>query len=324
MKRILIAFSVLMAAASCSKKDTLITVDKTDSIPAADTVQTPDSVSLITRAYMYDRTVTDTNAAYVTMDSIYYNSDLKIEKIITTFTEADPAISQYTYNSHGDIATLDVSSVSGNLFFNFNVQFFYDSENRLDSMVRTYTDEVIIYTFSYDASNHIKHTSSYYLKSIETTRPDGSINTEETYYRNSNGGIDSIYTGLYSNSESDQFYDMKLTTIPTGNIVVAADAIPQAYLLKLIWQRSSYFQDQYVNIFWNQFFNPDISMLRDGTCNFSDYYSSINFTGYNYGVNAVMNVDNTVRWISSSQVNYNGNTRNLGMTKLEYTKVVKP
>ncbi|WP_343673024.1 hypothetical protein [Chitinophaga sp.] len=324
MRKVLIALFLLMATVSCSKKDTVVTVNKTDTIPAADTVQIPDSVNLITSAYYSSSTTADTNQNYDYRDTFYYNSDLRIEKIVSKETDVDSVVSLYTYNSNGRMSKVSVSNNYGNRWTNFDVYFYYDSKNRLDSMIRYNPDEIISYKFSYDGNNHVKHSYSYLIKAFYADYQDGDINAEETYYWNSNGStLDSVYTGLYSATSREQVFDIKTLAIPSGNAVVAAAAIDPAYMFKLAWQYESYILDQYINVYWHQFLNPDVAVIKSGTYSY-DYTNNYSFSGNGYGINAVMNEDGTVRWLIKTQVARNGLNPARGINKLEYTRVAKP
>lgn len=301
---------MLMAAVSCSKNETVTTIDK------------PDTVNLISAADLYYYTA-DTTAEISRHDTMFYNSDLKIEKVLSIMETVDTVISLFTYNSHGDMTKCSVSANFENDFYNMDFLFYYDSQNRLDSMIRKGASESIVFRFSYDENSHVKQMYSYYLASIYSNYYAGSINAEAAYYRNSSGlGMDSIYTGMYSSSSEEQVFDVRTWTYLTSATTVAADEIDRSYLFMMAWQFESYIVDRYQNVYWHQFVNPDIPLLRSGNYSYAYDYGSA-YSGKAFDFSAVRNVDNTVRWLKLSQVMGTGTTTYMNMNKLTYTKVVK-
>lgn len=322
MRKVLIALFVLMAAESCSKKES--ETDNPGDKPDTPVVTVPDTVNLISKAYYYTASSLDTSGSYTYVDTFYYNSDLKIEKIVSQENANDSVVSKYTYNSAGKISKLSVANNFGNDFTNFELLFYYDSKDRLDSMVNKRDNEVIAYKFTYDAKDRVTHEFSYLLKAYYADYQDGDINAEEHYYWNSNGTLDSVNTGLYTATSRDQIFDVHTLAMPAGNAVLPANAIDPSYLLKLAWQNYSYFLSQYINVYWHQYLNQGVDVLRNGTMNYTFLYDdSRNYYGHDYNIKTVMNVDNTVRWLFATQVTRNGLTRNNGMNKLEYIRIVK-
>lgn len=328
MRKVLIVLLALMAAASCSKKDTVGMVDKPDTVKTPDTVVVPDSVHLMTKAFQYYNSGSsiDTTLEYYMRDTMYYNSDLRIEKIITTFNASDSVTSRYTYNSNGNITNLNVSAPFNNLYSNYNYRFYYNGNNRLDSMMKTGEIDTIRYKFSYDENNRLTRIQSNYYNPVNyfSSYEDGDIYHEENYYWSGTNNIDSIHTGYYTARNRDQIYDLTTLAIPAGTATIAADAIPAAYLLRLALQRDVYLPGGYINCYWQQFLNPGVPMLTSGIYNYASYYDGISRTGHAYNFSAVMNADNTVRWISNEQLSFTGTrTKYMGMNKLVYSKVPK-
>jgi hypothetical protein len=282
---------MLLIAAGCTKENKT-TLSATPAPVVVVPVTDSNYVWLPTGVYTFWGYGEDTTAAVDRFDSIYYTSDLKIDKVVSTiypYTKIYTVVNQFVYNADGSIDSLKVTSDYDNNF-TVNYLFFYNSRGRLDSLAgidptQGYAPEG--WTFKYDANDHIQHIRNF---NVEVNNTWGVVD----YFRDSSGKLDSIVTNL----AVDNYNASKVVLYPGGETVLDATRIDRAYLFLMALQISySALVNASPNPYWHQYINPDIPLLKSGTFIWTNLYGSPSELK-DYTLRKVLNVDGTVRWLT--------------------------
>jgi len=309
MKRILYPILFLLAVACAKEGETARTTETT-------VVDTSSSyVWLPTGVYTYWDYTADTTTDYGRFDSLYYNSDLQIVKVVSKiyiYSKPYTTVNQFVYNADGSIDSMKVTSDYDN-GFSVNYLFFYDSNGRLDSLAGTYPDgdyTQLYWTFYYDASGHIQH-----------VHHDNSYNAypaDAYYHRNANEELDSVVQDL--SKDSDPIGHMVIR--PVGAALLDASGIDKAYLFMMALQISyGNFVNASVNPYWHQYINPDISLFRSGTWGWIGTYGMPVVPVLDYNCSEILNVDGTIRWLMVSK-DYTTGTMYERKDKFIYNRVL--
>ena len=325
MKQVLFGLFVICLAVSC-KKD--INEEKIAPLTTA-TAKCANSIKLLTSAYLYLGT-TDTNSAYLQHDTMYYNAAHKIQQVISTFNDGrttDSVWRTFTYDAHGNITNVLVKSNWNIDLYNYNYRLFYNSNNRLDSMVMSQDYNgfsfQLAFIFTYNTSNQLQHINSYYLYSNAIVSPlAGDTNAVAHFYRNTSGRLDSVNNGIATGNNNTNFIDANSVLNLSGTPVLADNTFDKAYLFMLASQYNPYLMDTNANVYWLQFLNADQSLLKSGTYSRYSYWNPANNL-YNspFTFSAVLNADHTPRWLTLTMKTSSTTPKSLGMNRLVYSNV---
>lgn len=284
MKRILYPMLLLLAV-GCAKENNI----PSSAMPDTDT----EYFTLPTGVYSSWDFGNDTTVPFDRFDSIYYTSDLKIDKVVSTiypYTKIYTVVNQFVYNTDRSINTLKVTSNYDNNFA-INYLFFYDSNGRLDSLAgiypaRNYAQQG--WTFRYDKNNHIQHARSFNADANYTW-------AVADYFRNTNGALDSIVTNMPATT---MYNAMNVVLRPGGETIQEATGIDRAYLFLMALQsNNSALINSDANLYWQQYINPDIPLLKSGTFSWTNPSGNL-FESKDYTFEKIMNADGSVRWLT--------------------------
>ncbi|SHM71444.1 hypothetical protein [Chitinophaga sp. CF418] len=285
MKRILYPM-VLLLAVGCAKENNTAPPTKTEASNDSNYVWLPTGVYT---SWDYGN---DTTVAFDRFDSLYYTSDLKIDKVVSTiypYSKIYTVVNQFVYNADGSIDSLKVTTDYDNGFA-MNYLFYYDNNGRLDSLAGTYPARdyaQIGWTFKYDGNNHIQHVRSF---NADVNYTWGVAD----YFRNTNGELDSIVTNLAATNYNASHVVLR----PGGETVLDATGIDRAYLFLMALQiNNSALVNASSNPYWHQYINPDIPLLKSGTFSWTDLWGN-SFESKDYTLRKILNVDGTVRWLT--------------------------
>lgn len=173
---------------SCKKdNDTAKNDDGKDSVV---TPVTHDSL-IVTKTRFWNSSV-DTASSTPAIDSIIYLKDsITIDKIITTFSNADAITSSYTYNTKGKITQVKVRNegISTGLY-NWDYNFYYNTDGtQIDSF------QMIFITNKDTTTGYLTYNDKHQLTTMDTYfTQDGATTPWMTtqYNRNTGGYIDTI------------------------------------------------------------------------------------------------------------------------------------
>lgn len=195
-------------------------------------------------------------------DTMIYRADGRMEKVIQRDFKTGQAIATYTisYDKKGLVSAVSEMSATDQYYY----QFYYGTNNKLDSIQKTSNDKYDNTThFSYDTNNWLTHV-------VTATRQDTPyIYAEVNYYRDSIGYIDSVRhvlghwliyptrgTVLYAYKK--HFYAKSFI----NPIYCLIAALQKNYNLFSSGNSPSYFPDQYLH--------PNQVLLTDFTQQYGD------------------------------------------------------
>ncbi|WPV66099.1 hypothetical protein [Chitinophaga sp. LS1] len=299
MKFILSLIILLILVVGC-KKDT----------PSSSGEYPQDSLTFISKVLYYQGG--DTTLIPDTF-SIHYNGNYQIDKIIQT----DKSLWTFTYNTKGAIATVK----GGRYYLDYYLEYYfnYNTAGRLDSLLINAafgSDSMLSSTvFTYDANSHIKSAYSYVVDGGGSSTGFYTSDSLATATYFSNTDLDSLHFKTFSYSHdfttdppTEDFitvpYSVRFNT-GTGTDISTLDKT----LLFWLSIRSQPFGPLSIfDLFWYQYINPDVSIVKGGSFNSVVYHFS-----------ATKNADGGVTGLSVADVGNGYST----VVKIAYTKILK-
>lgn len=300
MKLPFFCLCMILLAVACKKDQDIPATDKNTTLP--------------TTVYFYSST--DTTAGYVAYDTISYFRINKMATVTRHFTAAPADSIEYSfmyYNDHSVSDFMAISRTSKQPWFRI-YRFEYNYDWKLDKMVYYNEANKATFNLTYDSNGYLHAYTSSFTRTNGDSIPGGMPYAKGVYYRSSNGGLDSIVTGVYAGEKKgDEMLFNTMAFKLNTHEALAAGAIDRSYLLCLSSYADFYLMSADFNYFLQQFFNGnDLSVFRSGT------YQGLGFNNRPIDFTAVLNEDKSVQWIMNpGMINKTGWV----MAKLVYGKV---
>lgn len=227
------------------------------------------TVTLLTQGkYYYAQSDTAGMGAMFT-DSLYYNEEDQLLKVVTSKFGGETIVYQFSYNSNGSLHEMVARGNEEPTWYLQHYVFSYGSGNRIDSI--TLIDSAV--NAPYTMVPAMTYNAQGKLQSMKTVlRQEGAsdITWNVFYSRSSNGTLDS-----FSNQKlSDGVQTFKRVVHPSATASVAGRAITRLELPYLFLlasrQDATLIRTSTVNLFLQQVLNPSDNLFRDGTLSYNN------------------------------------------------------
>ncbi|MBW8684170.1 hypothetical protein [Chitinophaga rhizophila] len=286
---------VLLLLAACAKEKT------------PEEINTP--TPLITKTYTYSESENSNVRDLYIIDSLEYNTNKQLSKLYSYWRNTDTLEYTFPYNGNGEITEMHIRNEK-NTSSNSDYFFYYNKDNRLDSIVQKEALEQFYSLLKYDSKNKISSVLTY-----QTFPGDLTLISTNDYYRNTQ--LDSVV--------SKNLYPTVLSTMRYVYDTAPADARPllnfdRSYILALAHRtnfKTLFATSSYANHFTNQFVNPQDLAIRNGT---ADYRVTAPAAPFNTKEDVLNKFElNTAGDVGSYRISYfNGMYHNYTYMTFEY------
>lgn len=241
------------------------------------TVVENDSVSLPVRAYYYsgdayEDTLIGLSGAYDAMDSIYYDADHQVVKIVTHFSD-DPeeVVFDFTYGSDGRLSQMKGTAATSPYGRTYNI--FYTGTGRVDSiyMPQMGSKSANGFKFVYNSNGQLAASSQRQFFSNNNGVITSQIFTYADFHRDNANVIDTLHHHIlrgWGPVNENLSYDSAITHFspfsPADTAIISSALLFRAANMRAVTLDGSL----YINNFFMQFLSPaDMMLYRDGIAN---------------------------------------------------------
>ena len=271
---------IILIVSACTK-------NKNTAIP--DTIM---NANMPTMVYFYDSA--DTSGIPVAYDTISYNLLKKISRVRRYFalSPADSMQFYFGYQNDSCVSFMTVQAPGAKKPWFKDFRFNYNYNWKLERMRYITESHDVTFNFNYDDQWRLQSYQSSFTRTNGDSIPLGTPYAKGVYYRSATGNLDSLVTGVFDRKVgNDTLYHSKVITL-RDQAALPADAIDKSYLLCLSAFSDFYLMSADFNVFWEQFFQGDVSLYRSGRYATGDHtqVNPIDFT-------AVLYDSKNVKWI---------------------------
>lgn len=251
------------------------------------------TVTLLTKAYYYYAQSDTAGMGPIYVDSIYYNDDKQVVKVMTAKLGGEVITYLFAYNNNGSLATMSARGNAESSFYyqDYNIHY---GNNRIDSITlidstfsSTYTETILM---TYGANGMLQKINSLISQDGNLLSPYKMIYTSGV-----NDKIDSVNVQTVSGDviSSTRTISPSSTVSPVNAAMLKVD---KGYLFMLASRQDALLiRNTRINLFTQHLLNPSKNMFNDGF--FSFYYSnpSNNKMNQEYKSVCAFNADSTLR-----------------------------